>query len=340
MKTDRIQYLLENYLSQNCSLDEKKELNMLINSLEDEDLKAEFRALWDNYTTEITLSDKDSQDILKNILSEKKNQHRTLRKKTTRSVYLRTISVAASLLLLISVGIYISKGITLNGSGPVVAKAVIVSPNQATSYIRNLTLPDGTTVILHTGSTLQFPKKFSGTTREVTLKGEAYFDVKHMASKPFIIHSGDVKTTVLGTAFNIKAWPGQKNVIVSVTRGKVRVENGAKVLAVLTVNQSVDYNLRNADAKQQTVNAEETVSNWTKQDMIFNRATFESIVQVLSQRYGKDITISNSELANTQITSSFSGTEPLENILETLCVINSNTQYLIDANEVTIINKN
>jgi len=107
MKTDRIQYLLENYLSQNCSLDEKKELNMLINLLEVEDLKAELRALCNNYRTEMILSDKDSQDILKNILSEKKNQHRTLRKKTTWSVYLRTISVAASLLLLVSVGIYI-----------------------------------------------------------------------------------------------------------------------------------------------------------------------------------------------------------------------------------------
>lgn len=338
MQTDRIQYLLKKYLSQNCSPDEKKELNLLINSLQDKDLKAEFRMLWTNYSSEATLSEEDSQDILANILFDKKHLKPTQRRKTARTVYFRAVSVAASLLILISVGMYLRKENTL--SGPVIAKAVLVSPDQATSYIRNLILPDGTSVILKAGSTLHFPEQFAGKTREVILKGEAYFDVKHMNSKPFIIHTGTVKTTVLGTAFDIKAWPGQKNVIVSVTRGKVRVEDEEKVLAVLTVNQSVNYNLRNTDAKQQTLNAEEMVSDWTKQDMVFNRTPFESIAQILSKRYGKNITISNVRLANEKITSSFSGTESLENILDILCAINADTRYAINANEVTITSKN
>ena len=340
METGRIQYLLKKYLSQNCNSGEKKELNSLINSLQDEELKAEFRALWTNYSSELTLSEEDSQGILTNILSEKKNLNLTQRRRITRSVYLRTISVAASLLILISIGIYVRNNKGLKEPGSVIAKAVLVSPDRATAYTRHLTLPDGTSVILKSGSTLHYPEAFDGNTREVTLRGEAYFDVKHMNSRPFIIHTGIVKTTVLGTAFDIKAWPRQENVIVSVTRGKVRVEDDKKVLAVLTVNQSVNYDLRNTGAKQQTVNAEEVVNDWTKQDLLFNRVPFESIAQVLSKRYGKNVTISNAQLANTQITSSFSGTESLENILDILCAINVNTQYTINANEVTITSKN
>ena len=339
METGRIQYLLKKYLSQNCNPDEKKELNLLINSLQDEELKAEFRALWTNYSSGLTLSEEDSQDILTNILPEKK-KNLTLRRSTTRSVYLRTISVAASLLILISIGIYVRNNKGLKESGSVIAKAVLISPDKATAYTRHLTLPDGTSVILKSGSTLHCPEAFDGSTREVTLRGEAYFDVKHMNSRPFIIHTGIVKTTVLGTAFDIKAWPGQENVIVSVTRGKVRVEDDKKVLAVLTVNQSVNYDLRNTGAKQQKVNAEEVVNDWTRHDLMFNRMPFESIAQVLSKRYGKNVTISNAQLANTQITSSFSGTESLENILDILCAINVNTQYTINANEVTITSKN
>lgn len=340
METGRIQYLLKKYLSQNCNSDEKKELNLLINSLQDEDLKAEFRALWTNYSSELTLSEEDSQDILANILSEKKNLNLDQRRTNRRSVYLRTISVAASLLILVSIGIYVRKNKDLNESGAVIAKAVLVSPDKATNYTRTITLPDGSTVILHAGSTIDYPSTFTGKTREIALVGEAYFDIKHDSKKPFIIHTGTVKTTVLGTAFDIKAWPGQKNVIVSVTRGKVRVEDDKKVLAVLTVNQSVNYDTRNTDVKQQKVNAEEVVNDWTKQDMLFNRTPFESIAQVLSNRYGKNIIISNAQLANTQITSSFSGTESLENILDILCTINSNTQYAINGNEVTITSKN
>jgi ferric-dicitrate binding protein FerR (iron transport regulator) len=57
---------------------------------------------------------------------------------------------------------------------------------------------------------LEFPDEFKGKTREVYLSGEAYFDVKHADKVPFIIHTGNVSTTVLGTAFNIKAYPVKK----------------------------------------------------------------------------------------------------------------------------------
>ena len=339
MKTDRIQYLLENYLSQNCSLDEKKELNSLINSLKDEDLKNEFRTLWMDYYSSTTLPEEDSQDILTSILTDKKTIKLTQRRKTARSVSLRIISVAASLLIFVSVGIYLRKENTSQVSGSFIAKAVLVSPDQATSYIRHLTLPDGTSVVLKSGSTIHYPEKFTGKKREVILKGEAYFDVKHMNSKPFIIHTGNVKTTVLGTAFDIKAWPGQENVIVSVKRGKVRVENDKKVLAVLTVNQEIKYNTTRNDAVKSILPSDKVVAKWAREDMVFDHVTLSEITQTLSKRYEKDIEIENKELADMVMVSSFKGTESLNDILEVLCGVYPNTVFSIKEKIVIISSK-
>lgn len=338
METNRIQELLKKHIAAECNEAEQKELAELIESTNDETLKSELLQIFEQYEPTIHISHYEKEQKLQEILNTDKPQVKVQRKSI--KPFRLIASVAASLLILVSVGLYIGNNKTFQQSKSVIAKAILVSPTQKTSYIRHITLPDGTSVVLKSGSTLHFPKEFNGKTREVTLMGEAYFDVKHINSKPFIIHTGTVKTTVLGTAFDIKAWPGQKNVTVSVTRGKVRVEDDKKVLAVLTVNQSVNYDLRNTDAKQHKVNAEEVVNDWTKQDLVFNRSTFESIAQVLSKRYCMDITISNSELANEKITSSFSGTESLEDILKTLCTINANTQYAIDTHEVTISFKN
>ena len=100
-------------------------------------------------------------------------------------------------------------------------------------------LPDSTQVWLNAGSTLDYPEHFDEATREVTLVGEAYFDVKHAAEHPFIIHTGQIQTTVLGTAFNINAYTDRSNIQVSVSRGKVKVSRGDQLIAMLVKGQEV-----------------------------------------------------------------------------------------------------
>jgi transmembrane sensor len=203
---------------------------------------------------------------------------------------------------------------------PVTALASHVTPPKPTvSYIRHLTLPDGSYVVLHAGSKLEYPASFEGKYREVTLYGEAYFDISHNASSPFVIHTGKVKTTVLGTAFNIKA--DLKHVIVSVTRGKVKVEDDSKVLAVLTPDQQMQYDVPENKAARQTVNANTLVTDWTKEDMVFNGIAFEEIANILSKRYGVLVLFKNESLKNCKIRASFSGTETLEQVASVLCGI-------------------
>ena len=128
-----------------------------------------------------------------------------------------------------------------------------------------------------------------------------------------------MKTTVLGTAFNIKA--DNKHVVVSVTRGKVRVENGSEVLAVLAPNEQVEFNLPEEKSKQQKVNANNIVTDWTKEDMVFYGNTFEEIAGMLSKRYGVKVQVNNESLKNCKVRASFSGTETLEYVASILCGI-------------------
>ncbi|MEJ5055498.1 FecR family protein [Sphingobacterium sp. MYb382] len=104
-----------------------------------------------------------------------------------------------------------------------------------------LTLADGTKVWLNASSRLEYPTAFEkGNPREVTLIGEAYFEVEKAKDWPFIIHTADVQTKVLGTKFNIKAYPGFANITVSVKSGKVSVSRGEKLLATLLKNQEFE----------------------------------------------------------------------------------------------------
>src|SRR5690606_5004009 len=81
-------------------------------------------------------------------------------------------------------------------------------------------------------SVLNYPKEF-GETREVHLEGEGFFDIKHDPTRPFVVTSGNLTTTVLGTAFNIRALPNDDRIVVTVIRGKVQVKDGERVLGVI-----------------------------------------------------------------------------------------------------------
>ena len=190
--------------------------------------------------------------------------------------------------------------------------------------------------MLKAGSTFEYPPLFSGTTREVSLQGEAYFDIAPDKVKPFIIHTDEVKTTVLGTAFNIKAWLDQHKVTVSVTRGKVKVENKKRILAVLTINEEVQYDLADATNVKKAVVNGEIVTDLTIQVFVFQNMTFSEIAEVLSQRYGVNIEIRSKELADTEMVSSFSGTESLDVVLTILCGIYPDTHFNINNRDVVI----
>ena len=160
------------------------------------------------------------------------------------------------------------------------------------SQKKEVTLPDGSTVWLNAVSELKYLKQFNGMIREVYLPGEAYFDVQHNPEKAFIIHTGKVVKTVLGTAFNIKE--DESKHTVTVTRGKVKVANGTKQLGIITSNQQISFNSQTSKVVQTEVNVSETIA-WREQDLHFEDITFAEDAVKLQQRFNVRINLEMNE---------------------------------------------
>ena len=167
-----------------------------------------------------------------------------------------------------------------------------------------LLLPDSTQVWLNTNSSLEFPDEFSDKKREVYLTGEAYFDVRHAEEIPFIIHTGKISTTVLGTAFNIKAYPYQREVLVSVSKGKVKVSRDDKTVAILQKGQQVKISNADTAVRQKNIDTA-VIAFWQKGTIAFDDETIGDIVQNLEQVYNVSINVCDDSLLNTRITTSF-----------------------------------
>jgi ferric-dicitrate binding protein FerR (iron transport regulator) len=197
-----------------------------------------------------------------------------------------------------------------------------------------ITLPDGSTVLLNNNSKLHFPQSFSGNTREVTLSGEAYFDIEKDPSKPFIIHTGKVKTVVLGTAFNIRAYPDESAVTVTVARGKVKVETEKKILGIILPNQQISFNTSTRESIQNEVLAESVII-WKQKDMVFDNITFAEAADMISKRYGVEINFANSKLKNCRFNASFLNENQIEQVLKVICDLNK-ANYTLNNKSITI----
>lgn len=165
-------------------------------------------------------------------------------------------------------------------------------------------LPDGTKVILNQNSNLSYSTKFEK--RDVQLEGEAFFDVASMPDRPFTISSGEVLTTVVGTAFNIRAYPGEEEVEVAVEEGIVEVstklEKSKKSpvktpVQRLTPGEMVVYSTTEkvlSDAKEQKLNA--TV--WKSPYLEFKETPMVEVAEILERYFNIKIDLSASNYTN------------------------------------------
>jgi ferric-dicitrate binding protein FerR (iron transport regulator) len=204
------------------------------------------------------------------------------------------------------------------------ARRAIVDLQQEAEGNRFVLLPDSSKVVLRPGSKLEYTTDFRGKTREVTLVGEGYFDIARDENRPFIVHSGGIRTVVLGTAFTVKAAEGHDEVQVTVQHGRVRVENDREILAELVANQQLEVDVERAVTVQKMVLAEET-SAWTAEGMRFDDEAFGSLVDRLQKRYDVEIAFVNPGLASCPVSGQFTGAETLDTVLELLCATRNAT---------------
>jgi len=196
-----------------------------------------------------------------------------------------------------------------------------------------ITLADGSIVTLKEGSRLNQKNNFNRNTREITLEGEAFFEIAHNPNKPFIIHTGSVKTTVLGTSFSIKAIPGENSITVTVTEGKVKVEDGGKLLAILQADQQFIYGIELDNWQEKIVE-----TDWAPHELIFRNMLFGDIAQELAVRYGVNIVFENEELKQQRISVLLDGRQSIDELLKFLAW--QHATYTVQGNTYTIRIKN
>ncbi len=168
--------------------------------------------------------------------------------------------------------------------------AKLISRTKFTSNVQrsSLTLPDGTKIRLNIGSSISFPEEFSKKYREVQLTGEAYFEVTKDPNRPFIILSGDIKTTVLGTAFNLRAYQNE-DIDVTVTEGMVQVESADR-LQTLGVGDQAIYSIANNQLTKNKVDVLNYIG-WTNPEFTFDMVPFENVLTDLGRWYHKEVII-------------------------------------------------
>ena len=212
-----------------------------------------------------------------------------------------------------------------------VAQSEVSTKNGSRTKIQ---LPDGTSVWLNSSSKLVYDNDHFGTNiREVSLIGEAYFDVVKNPAKPFVIHTAKMDIRVLGTAFNVKCYPGEKTTETSLIRGSVEVtlkDRQQKIIMKpndkLILNnddlKSVKTNI--AQAKQISVNKVNPVIEfqlshltlyptdssiveigWVESRLMFSGDRLEDIAKKMERWYGVTIQITNEKLKNQLLTGSF-----------------------------------
>jgi transmembrane sensor len=236
---------------------------------------------------------------------QQKAVHKVVRLESkSKTAYASILKYAAILILAIFAG---SAGYYLVTSMSQEKQHIVFAGEQT---VNEITLPDGTLVTLNSSSTLEYPRKFNGNMREVTITGEAFFDVQPDPDKPFVINAGNMQVKVLGTSFNVRAYPEAESVEVVVETGLVQVTNRNGEVqaenAILMLNpgeKGILYNL--PGTLEKSFNTNPNYIAWKTRNLIFNKTPLREVVQYLEDIYHVDIQLENNELEKLVLTAHF-----------------------------------
>jgi ferric-dicitrate binding protein FerR (iron transport regulator) len=172
------------------------------------------------------------------------------------------------------------------------------------------TLPDGSVVTLNKNSSLSYDKHFNGDSREITLEGEAFFDVTPDRTRPFLIHVNDVSVRVVGTSFNVRQSAEQTEVIVET--GVVEVARDDHMVKLNPDEKAVVA--KDGEPLKQA-STDDLYNYYRTRSFVCRSTPLWRLADVLGQAYGVEIVIPSEQVKQLQITASFQD-EPLDNILK------------------------
>jgi len=302
---DHIETLIIRCLDKTANEQELVELkNWLSASEENKKLYCQFKDVWDA-TNNVSAIDADKAWI--------NSQQRLTGKKLVPKWSIELLKIA-SVAILVAVATYS----VFNWPSQVPDYhdyAKVTVPNGSQSTVQ---LADGTNVKLNAGSELIYPAIFSKSERRVELKGEAYFSVKHNPEHPFIVSAGDIEVKVLGTEFNVLAYPEDKSIETTLVNGKVHLSHKNmknQEGIILKPGEKAIYKqgkltVAAADVKLET--------NWLQKGISFQSASIGELVLKLERWYDADIQLNEDDFKGITFTGKFRNNETIWQVLDVI----------------------
>ena len=195
-----------------------------------------------------------------------------------------------------------------------------------------LMLADGTVVILNSDSEVRYPVKFAGSERRIYLSGEAFLEVAEDKKHPFIVTVEDSEIRVLGTSFNVQAYPDEKEVFTTLVTGTVEIVSGGQNIRLSPGEQGVIDSI--GSLSKHDVDTE-LYTGWKEGKLVFCEQTLETVMKIISRWYNIEVFFENPEAKKILFTGNVMRYDNFEKILEML-EITGDTRFRIEGNNVFV----
>nr|WP_319511307.1 FecR domain-containing protein [uncultured Draconibacterium sp.] len=201
----------------------------------------------------------------------------------------------AAVILLIPVLLFLTHTISTqneiarNNTRTTIDSLEVIAPLGSRTVVQ---LSDNTVIHLNSGSKVKYPQIFSGDHREVTLTGEAYFDVAHNEDMPFIVKTEHLNVKVLGTSFNLSAYTSENTIETTLVDGEVQLENAitGEELGVMLPGRHTEYNIDDG-AIESTFGEVDKYIAWIDGKLIFEDSPITEVADKLSRMFNVDVIV-------------------------------------------------
>lgn len=219
-----------------------------------------------------------------------------------------------------------------------IAENIVVTPVGG-EY--QLTLSDGTKVWMNAKSEIRYPVRFSENTRKVKVSGEIFFEVAKDLKKPFVVDVNDVEIRVLGTQFNVMAYPDERSIQTTLVEGAVRLRSnglsGKTTSVDLIPGKQADYDRFSKSVETKDVDVDQYIA-WKNGKFVFEKETLEDIMRKLERWYDVKVFFQTHELKQKRFSSRIDRYGNINDILEKM-EQTTNVQFVIKNNIIQIREK-
>lgn len=194
-------------------------------------------------------------------------------------------------------------------------------------------LPDGSKVQLNADSRLTWSPNFSDSIRQIHLSGEAFFDVAHDSQRPFIVHTENLDVTVLGTTFNVRAYPDDEKPVTTLVSGIVELSGKTNKPVTLQPMQAAVLDKNTEQFEIEDV-SEFEAAPWREGKLLFQDTPLEKVVRDIERKYDVECYIDSSELNGFLFTGTFDNLT-IDEVLRVL-KISSDINYNKDGKKIEL----